>query len=63
MDIIIPVNTSASVYIPSDNIKQIKESGKPVLNSDEIKFERKEQGKTILSVGSGTYHFAVPIEN
>lgn len=61
MDVEIPVNTNASVYIPAENIKEIMESGKPVTNADGIKFDKKEKGKIILSIGSGIYHFTVPI--
>ncbi len=60
MEIIIPVNTTASVYIPSENINEISESGKPVFNSDGIKFDQMEKDKIVLSLGSGTYNFAIP---
>lgn len=62
IDVIVPVNTSALVYIPCNNINEIKESEKPVLNSDVIKFDKMEKGKIILSLGSGTYHFAIPFK-
>ncbi|MGV8090243.1 MAG: alpha-L-rhamnosidase C-terminal domain-containing protein [Mangrovibacterium sp.] len=60
MDITIPVNTTAVVYIPCENIEVIKESGKPVTRSRNISLGKTEKGKTILEVGSGRYRFTVP---
>jgi alpha-L-rhamnosidase len=60
LDIMVPVNTTASVYIPINNIKQIKESAQPILKSDVIKFDRMDKDKIILSIGSGSYHFSIP---
>lgn len=60
MEVTIPVNTSASVYIPCKNRNEIRESGKPVLNSGGIRYDKTARGKTIFSVNSGKYYFAVP---
>lgn len=60
MDVAVPGNTSALVYLPCEISNEILESGKPVLKSKEIKLENAETGKTILSVGSGKYHFSMP---
>jgi alpha-L-rhamnosidase len=60
MEITIPVNTSALVYIPCGDIQQVSESGKPVLGSEDVKSGLSENGKTILSLGSGEYHFSMP---
>ena len=57
LDIEIPANTSATVFLPSKDVKSVKESGKPLNSAPGIKFIRQEDGHTILSVGSGKYHF------
>lgn len=60
MDITIPVNTTARVYIPCEHPETIRESGMSVSRSGDIKVEKAENGKTILKVGSGKYHFTMP---
>lgn len=61
-DVIIPVNTNAEVYIPCTDFNKIKESEKTILNSDIKKIDKIVKGKTILSLGSGTYHFSMPFK-
>lgn len=64
----IPVNTSATVYIPTLDVKSITESGKPLSERPEIILQDSElpkgtattfrdKGCTRVSVGSGTYVF------
>ena len=55
----IPVNTTATVYIPAKNIDNISESGIPVKNAEGVKFLKMENGKAIFIVGSGEYKFIV----
>ena len=47
MDVEIPANTTAKIYIPATNKEVIKESGKPILTVKEIKLIGKE-GEYIL---------------
>jgi alpha-L-rhamnosidase len=54
----IPANTTASVYIPAKSEKDVTESGKVVVSSDEIKFIKYQNGKAIYEMGSGTYNFS-----
>ena len=55
----IPVNTTAKIYIPAADAATILESGKPVHSSKAIKITGWKNGKAILEVGSGRYHFIV----
>jgi hypothetical protein len=55
LNIEIPVNTTAVVYLPSTDSASVTESGKPV-NGD-IKFLKKENGRLLYGVGSGVYSF------
>ncbi len=58
LDVTIPCNTSAVVYIPSGGDPDgVSESGVPVANNADLKVIGHENGRTILQVGSGTYHF------
>ncbi len=54
----IPVNTSAKVYIPANELKSVLESGKPVEQFTQIKYIRQEGDKYIFEIGSGNYQFA-----
>ncbi|MBL7189776.1 MAG: glycoside hydrolase family 78 protein [Phycisphaerae bacterium] len=57
MNIDIPVNTTATVYVPAKNVESVTESGKPVNKADGIKFLRMEGGSALFTVGSGSYKF------
>ncbi|HUS02815.1 MAG TPA: glycoside hydrolase family 78 protein [Chitinophagaceae bacterium] len=56
MDVEIPANTSAKIYIPSVS-ETIKESGKNLSAVKEVKIVGKEGGYIIVEAGSGIYHF------
>lgn len=59
LDVSIPANTSATVFVPADNANQVNESGKPAGNANGVKFIKFENGKAIYEVASGEYHFVV----
>lgn len=54
---VVPANTTATVYIPLLREKDITESGKPVTKNKAIKFLRMENGKALYELASGVYHF------
>jgi alpha-L-rhamnosidase len=56
-NITIPVNTTATVYIPAKQIKNITESGQNISDATGIKFLRMENNKAVLSIDSGSYKF------
>lgn len=58
MDIEIPANATATVYIPAANADTITESGKAVSTLTDVKVSGTENGYVVLQVGSGKYHFA-----
>jgi alpha-L-rhamnosidase len=58
MDIEIPVNTIADVYIPANNAGEIAEGGKPLSAFKEIVVKGKEEGFVVVQLGSGLYHFS-----
>ncbi len=59
MDIEIPANTTATIYVPAANAASITESGKALSLLTDIKVTGTEDGYVVLQLGSGKYHFAV----
>lgn len=59
LDVEIPVNTTATIYIPADHAESIKEGGKPIALKSEIIQSGNSQGYVLLEVGSGKYEFLV----
>ena len=57
LDVIIPPNTTATVYVPAKDAAGVTESGKPAAKADGIKFLRMEKNAAVYAVGSGKYQF------
>jgi len=57
LDVVIPPNTTATVYIPAKDAAAVKESGKPSGDARGVKFLRVEDGSAIYEVASGGYSF------
>ena len=58
LDVEIPANTTASLYVPAVAADAITENGKPLPEQKEISVSGKEGKYIVLQVGSGTYHFS-----
>jgi alpha-L-rhamnosidase len=59
MDVEIPANTTATIYIPATDISQVTESGKALPDISDIKFTTTVNGYVEVETGSGKYHFEV----
>ena len=59
MDIEIPANTTATVFVPAPNKEAITENGNAVSSSKDLQVTGTEEGYVILKVSSGKYHFEV----
>jgi alpha-L-rhamnosidase len=59
LEVEIPANTTATVWLPTNDPTQITESGHPVIAGKEYRSVQTENGSTVLRVGSGTYVFTV----
>ena len=59
LDVTIPTNTTATVYVPAKSAALIMESGKPATESDGVKFLRMEGDAAVFLVQSGAYKFDV----
>ena len=57
MDITIPLNITATVYVSVRDEAGVTESGKPAGNARGVNFLRMEGQSAIYAVGSGVYHF------
>lgn len=57
MEVTIPANATATVYVPAKDAAGVTESGNPVAESNGVKFLRMENGAAVYAVSSGTYQF------
>ncbi len=57
MDITIPANTTATVFVPAKEAATVTESGQPAARAAGVKFLRLENNAAVYAVGSGTYRF------
>ncbi len=59
LDVEIPANTTATVYIPANNGSNVLESGKAITTMPQLKAGEPVNGYVTVNVGSGIYHFSV----
>ncbi|MEI7954643.1 MAG: alpha-L-rhamnosidase C-terminal domain-containing protein [Verrucomicrobiota bacterium] len=57
MTVAIPINTTATVHVPTLNASGVSESGKPAGQSSGVKYLRMEKGAALFEAGSGHYQF------
>jgi alpha-L-rhamnosidase len=57
MDVTIPANTTATVFVPTKDAASVSESGKPAGDAEGVKFLRMENGHAVFEVASGSYEF------
>ena len=53
----VPANSVATVYVPTQQVRSVKESGRRIGNSEQIRFVKEEAGCAVYEVGSGDYSF------
>jgi alpha-L-rhamnosidase len=58
LGVTIPVNTTATVSIPAAALDEVTEGGRPLKNTEGVGEVRLENGRALISVGSGQYRFA-----
>jgi alpha-L-rhamnosidase len=61
LDVTIPPNTTATVYVPAASADGVTEGGAALRKADGVKVLRMEAGCVVLAVESGTYRFAAKI--
>ena len=57
LDLTLPPNTTATVYVPAKDATSVKESGQPAAAAKGVKFLRTEHDAAVFEVGSGSYSF------
>ncbi len=58
LDVTIPANTTATVYVSAAEAVSVTESGKPAATAEGVKFLRWKGGEAVFEIGSGSYTFA-----
>ena len=58
MEVTIPANTTATVYVPAKDAAGVTESGKPADKAEGVTFRRMENNTAVFAVGPGIYQFA-----
>jgi alpha-L-rhamnosidase len=58
LDVTIPANTTATVYIPARDAAAIMESGRPLAQAQGVKLLRRDGDRVVLAVESGSYRFS-----
>lgn len=57
LNVTIPPNTTATVYVPADEGAKVTEGGKPAENASGLRFLRNEKGYAVFEADSGIYMF------
>ena len=60
LDVIIPPNTTATIWVPAKELAGITEGEKEASTADGVKFVRMDPNAAVFNVESGSYHFAAP---
>ncbi len=59
LEVSVPVNSTATVYVPGGTPGQVREGGIPAERAPGVRFLRAENGAGVFAVGAGDYVFAV----
>ena len=60
-DVTIPVNTTATVYVPARDAASVREGGRPAGEAAGVKFSPFAEAAAVYGIGSGSYQFvAIP---
>ena len=60
MEVTIPPNCTATVYVPTTNATSVTEGGVPATPARGIRLIQSDDHEAEFEVGSGTYHFSAP---
>jgi alpha-L-rhamnosidase len=61
LQVTVPVNTSATVYVPTRATAEVTESGEGLERNPAVRFLRQETGRAVYEVGAGHYRFKSPL--
>jgi len=57
LNVTIPANTTATVYVPAGDIESVTEGGRPAAKAGYVSLLRMEDDSAVFAVGSGNYRF------
>lgn len=57
LNVTIPANTTATVFLPAADAGKVTENGQPASLAEGVKFLRSENGRAVFEVGAGRYAF------
>jgi len=57
LNVTIPANTTATVFVPAGDIESITEGGRPAAKAEAVSLLRREKDRAVFAVGSGQYRF------
>ena len=57
LDVTVPANATATVYVPAAGEAAVTESAGPASQADGVRFLRLEGAAAVYEIGSGSYHF------
>jgi alpha-L-rhamnosidase len=58
MHVTVPPNTTATIFVPTSDVKTVTENGVKLTKSSNVKYLRSEMGYGVYGVGSGSYVFS-----
>jgi hypothetical protein len=61
LDLSIPPNTSATVFVPAESVDDVRERGVAAVKSPGVKFIRQENGCAVFEIASGKYQFMTAV--
>jgi alpha-L-rhamnosidase len=59
MDVTIPANSTALVYVPTNDASRVKESGVAATKANGVNFLEQEGRASVFEIGSGRYSFTL----
>lgn len=60
LQVVIPANTTAEVFVPATSLDVVKEGNQPAKSAPGVTAARHAEGNAIFAVGSGSYVFTAP---
>jgi hypothetical protein len=57
LEVVVPGNSTAEVFVPAKSAEAVKEGGAPASRAKGVRFLRREGGEAVFEVGSGRYEF------
>jgi alpha-L-rhamnosidase len=57
LNVTVPANITATIYVPADSAETVTEGGQPATRAEAVRFLRMDQGDAIFAIGSGRYQF------